>query len=75
MIILMTWFYITGFIYLMGGEVNAILEHRSSEGKAKGARAAGKAAPPPSQRPSAMPVGAADSAATAERLDAAPHSN
>jgi membrane protein len=28
-IILMTWFYITGFIYLMGGEANAILEHRS----------------------------------------------
>ena len=61
-IILMTWFYITGFIYLMGGEANAILEHRSPQGKAKGARAAGEAAPPPSQRPSATAVGAADSA-------------
>ena len=65
-IILMTWFYITGFIYLMGGEANAILEHHSPRGKAKGARAAGEAAPPPSQRPSAMPFGAADSAATEE---------
>jgi membrane protein len=73
-IILMTWFYITGFIYLMGGEVNAILEHGSPQGKAKGARAAGEAAPPPSQRPSAMPVGAADAAATAARSNAAPPS-
>jgi len=44
-IILMTWFYITGFIYLMGGEVNAVLEHSSQEGKSKGARAAGEPAP------------------------------
>ena len=73
-ILLMTWFYIIGFIYLMGGEVNAILEHSSPEGKVKGARAAVEAAPPPSQRPSAMPVGAADSAATAARSDAAPPS-
>ena len=69
-IILMTWFYITGFIFLMGGEINAILEHASPEGKATGARAAGEAPPPPSERPSAMPVGAADSAATAERWTA-----
>ena len=72
--ILMTWLYITGFIYLIGGEVNAILEQCSSEGKAKGARAAGEAAPPPSQRPSAMPIGAADSAATAARSAASAES-
>ena len=70
-IVLMTWFYITGFIYLMGGEVNAILEHSSREGKSKGARAAGEPAPPPSERPSAMPIGVADSAAAAERSEAA----
>ncbi|HET6280429.1 MAG TPA: YhjD/YihY/BrkB family envelope integrity protein, partial [Polyangia bacterium] len=66
-IILMTWFYITGFIFLMGGEINAILEHASVEGKVSGARAEGEAAPPPSQRPSAMPVGAAGSVGAAER--------
>jgi membrane protein len=66
-IILMTWFLISGFIFLMGGEINAILEHASVEGKAPGARAEGEAAPPPEERPSAMPAGAAKSAASAER--------
>src|SRR3954453_12567787 len=69
-IILMTWFYITGFIYLMGGEGNAILEHHSPEGKAKGARAAGEAAPAPSQRPSPLPFGAGDAAAATKLSDA-----
>jgi membrane protein len=71
-IILMTWFYITGFIYLMGGEANAILEHHSPEGKAKGARAAAEAAAAPSPRASALPFGAGDSAVAAELSHAAP---
>jgi len=58
-VLLMTWFYITGFIFVMGGEINAILEAASDEGKASGARAAGEAPPPAGQRPSAMPPGAA----------------
>ena len=66
-IVLMTWLFISGFIFLMGGELNAILEHASKEGKASGAHAEGEAAPPPEERPSAMPVGAANSAAVAER--------
>ena len=61
-VLLMTWFYITAFIFIMGGEVNAILEAASAEGKASGARTPGEAPPPPSQRPSAMPPGAAKSA-------------
>ena len=65
-VLLMTWFYITGFIFLMGGEINAILEAASGEGKTPGARAAGEAAPPASQRPSAMPPGAAKSADVAD---------
>ena len=65
-IVLMTWFYIAGFIFLMGGEVNAILESKTPGGKAAGARAPGETPPPPSQRPSAMPPGAADKATTAE---------
>ena len=66
-IVLMTWFYITGFIFLMGGEINAILEHAAPDGKTRGARAAGEAPPPPDERPSAVPPGAVDSASAAER--------
>ena len=66
-IVLLTWFYISGFIFLMGGEMNAIIEHASPDGKESGARAPGEAPPPPSERPSAMPAGAADSAAAAAR--------
>ena len=62
-IVLLTWFYITGFIFLMGAEMNAIIEAASPEGKVSGARAPGEAPPPKEERPSAMPVGAADSAA------------
>jgi membrane protein len=61
-VLLMTWFYITAFIFIMGGEINAILEAASDEGKASGARVPGEAPPPPQQRPSAMPPGAAKSA-------------
>ncbi|HXI56036.1 MAG TPA: YihY/virulence factor BrkB family protein [Polyangia bacterium] len=66
-IVLLTWFYIAGFLFLMGGELNAIIEHASQSGKAPGARAEGEAAPPPNQRPSAMPVGASDKAKVAEK--------
>jgi membrane protein len=66
-IVLLTWFYISGFIFLMGGEMNAIIEHASPDGKASGARAPGLPPPPPSERPSAVPAGAADSAAAAAR--------
>ena len=66
-IVLLTWFYITGFIFLMGGEMNAIVEAASPEGKESGARAPGEAPPPQSERPSAVPAGAADSAAAAAR--------
>ena len=37
-VVLLTWFYITGFILLMGGEVNAIIETMSPGGKAIGER-------------------------------------
>jgi membrane protein len=66
-IVLLTWFYITGFIFLMGGEMNAIIEAASPEGKDTGARAPGQVPPPESERPSAVPAGAADSAAAAAR--------
>jgi membrane protein len=66
-IVLMTWFYITGFILLMGGEVNALLEASVSSGKQRGARAPDESPPPPEERPSAMPVGASDTASAASR--------
>ena len=66
-IVLLTWFYITGFILLMGGEMNAIIEDASPDGKESGARASDQAPPPLDERPSAMPAGVVDSAAVAER--------
>ena len=44
-IVLMTCFYIIGFILLMGGEMNAIIEDASWGGKRSGARASDE--PPP----------------------------
>jgi membrane protein len=69
-IVLMTWFYITGLILILGGEINAIIEDAATTGKASGARAASEAPPPPGERPSAMPVGAVASASVAERASA-----
>jgi membrane protein len=66
-IVLLTWFYIIGFILLMGGEMNAILEQAAPDGKRSGARAPDQTPPPPEERPSAMPAGAAESASVAER--------
>ncbi len=54
-IVLMTWLYLSGLALILGGEVNAVLEHASDGGKAAGARAPGEAPPPPWERPSAMP--------------------
>jgi len=41
-VVLLTWLYISGFIFVIGGEINAILEHASIDGKADGARAEGE---------------------------------
>jgi membrane protein len=65
-IVLMTWLYLSGFVFLMGGEINAILEDHHPDGKALGARAPGEAPPPPEERPSAMPPGATNRASAAE---------
>ena len=68
-IVLMTWFYISGFVFVLGGEVNAVIEHASAEGKARGARAANEAPPPPVERPSIAAPGAAKTSARSSRLD------
>lgn len=56
-IVLMTWLYVTGLIFVVGGEINALVEHESREGKAKGARAPGEAPAPITERPSIAPPG------------------
>ncbi len=72
-IVLMTWFYLSGFIFLMGGELNAVLEHSAADGKAPGARAPGEPPPPPEERPSAMPPGAVQRASVAAETPGGTH--
>ena len=66
-IVLLTWLYLTGLIFVLGGEINAILEHAAHEGKAPGARAAGEAPPPADARPSAASPGASKERTAARR--------
>lgn len=63
-VVLLLWFYISGLVFIMGGEINSILEHASQEGKAKGARDFGEPAPlePPLKTP-----GAAKSASSSRK--------
>lgn len=65
-VVLLLWFYITGLIFILGGELNAILEHASKDAlaKAKGAREPGEA--PPLEPPLKTP-GAAKSASSARK--------
>jgi hypothetical protein len=53
-------------VFLMGGEINAILEDHAPDGKVLGARAPGEEPPPAEERPSAMPPGAVKRASAAE---------
>ena len=50
-IMLMTWLYLTGFVLLLGGEIDTIVEHHASDGKALGLRAPWEAPLRPSERP------------------------
>ena len=65
-VVLMLWLYLTGLIFILGGELNAILEHdsRDAKAKAKGARVPGE--PPPLEPPIKTP-GAAKSASSARK--------
>jgi membrane protein len=40
-IVFLTWLYLTGAVILVGGEINAEVEHASPEGKAPGEKVAG----------------------------------
>ncbi|WP_426754407.1 YihY/virulence factor BrkB family protein [Myxococcus sp. Y35] len=63
-VVLLLWLYISGLIFILGGEVNAILEHASAEGKSKGARGFEEPAP---LEPPLKTAGAAKSAKSAMR--------
>jgi len=63
----LTWLYISGFIFVIGAEINAILEHAALDGKRDGACDEGEVAPPPLQRPSFLPPGAVKNAKVAAR--------
>ncbi len=63
-VVLLLWFYITGLVFIMGGEINSILEHASVDGKAKGARDFGEPAP---AEPPLKTAGAAKSASSARK--------
>jgi membrane protein len=67
MVVLLVWLYLSGFVFVLGGVMNAILEHASATGKAQGARAAGETPPPGAERPSALPPAVAVSASAAAR--------
>lgn len=66
-VVLLTWLYISGFIFVIGGEINAILEHAAIEGKSAGTRHEGDIAPPLIERPSFVPPGAVKNAEVAAR--------
>lgn len=66
-IVLMLWLYLSGLVFLLGGEVNAVVEHESAEGKAKGARTEDEAPLPEDERPGAAPPGVAKTAISAKR--------
>jgi membrane protein len=38
-IVLLTWMYVSGFFVLVGGEINAEIEHASASGKDPGEKA------------------------------------
>lgn len=41
-VVLLLWMYLSGLVILIGGELNAELEHASPEGKAPGERRPGE---------------------------------
>jgi len=66
-IVLLTWLYLSGVVFVLGGEINALVEHLSPEGKAVGARSAGEKPAPAADRPSAAAPGASTSRSSAVR--------
>jgi membrane protein len=69
-VVLLLWLYVSALVFIVGGEVNAVIEHASPGGKRRGSRAPSEAPPPPWKRASAAPPGAAKAAEPARRSEA-----
>jgi len=74
-VVLLTWIYISAFIFVIGGEINAIIEHAAPHGKQEGARRPREPSPPPSERPSFLPPGAAKKARVGARAASSSSTN
>jgi membrane protein len=46
-IVLLTWMYVSGYVILVGGEINAEIEHASASGKEPGEKVEGAGTAPP----------------------------
>lgn len=66
--ILLLWLYISSLIFLVGGEINSIIEHASPDGKLRGARAAGDPAPSAAEQLAGKLPAAAKRASTGWRI-------
>jgi len=58
--VVLTWLYLSGFVFLIGGELNAVIEHASKSGKKPGEHAEGDgpdraAVPPKAEGPDPTP--------------------
>lgn len=62
-VVLLTWLYLSALVFILGGEVNAVIEHASPEGKRPGGRGFGESAEPGEHI--ATPPGAAKRSAAA----------
>lgn len=68
-IILLTWFYLSALVFLVGGVMNVVIEHESAEvGKAPGARREGEPTAPLETRLISQVPGASKTASTGSRL-------
>ena len=65
-VVLLLWLYLTGLIFILGGELNAILEHASKDARAKAKGAREPVEAPPLEPPLKTP-GAAKSASSARK--------
>jgi membrane protein len=71
-VVLLTWLYISGFIFVIGGEINAIVEHAAAVATDPDAREGSTEGYPPSEGRRFLPPEAVETPAVA---DGAPASN
>jgi membrane protein len=71
-IVLLLWMWLSTLVLLVGAEINAVIEHRSPEGKREGAKRQSDTGttPAPGARPSGEPAGATARAGAPARVEA-----